>query len=421
MAVTVFPTGTTIFNPQKTWSGFTMLTMLGVDANLIDMNGNEVHSWKGRHGFPNKILPGGNLVSGSGMRNGKHGFQDQTELVQVDWSGKVVWKFDGLEHIADPCETPRWMARQHHDFQREGNPVGYYVPGMEPKRENGNTLMLVHRNVRNNDISDKLLLDDAFIEVTWDGKTVWEWNANEHFEELGFSQSAKRALARQPNMVAVAEGFGDWMHINSMSKLGPNRWFEAGDTRFNPENLIFSSRESNILAIIDKKSGKIVWKTGPNYTLGALKKLGYIIGPHHVHMIPRGLPGEGNILVFDNGGWAGYGMPNPSSSNGVKNAWRDYSRILEFDPVSLDIVWQYTSKEAGFRMPMYGHRFYSSLVSSAQRLLNGNTLITEGVDGRVFEITREFEIVWEYVNPLYTREYSNLVYRAYRLPYEWAP
>jgi hypothetical protein len=100
---------------------------------------------------------------------------------------------------------------------------------------------------------------------------------------------------------------------------------------------------------------------------------------------------------------------------------RGFSRVLELDPLSLDIIWEYTAREAGFRMPMYEHRFYSSLVSSAQRLPNGNTLITEGVDGRIFEITRDNEIVWEYVNPICLKELTSLVYRAYKVPYEWAP
>ena len=62
-------------------------------------------------------------------------------------------------------------------------------------------------------------------------------------------------------------------------------------------------------------------------------------------------------------------------------------------------------------------------ISSAQRLPNGNTLITEGSDGRVFEVTREHEIVWEYICPYRTAENGkmNFVYRAYRAPYEWVP
>jgi hypothetical protein len=54
-------------------------------------------------------------------------------------------------------------------------------------------------------------------------------------------------------------------------------------------------------------------------------------------------------------------------------------------------------------------------------LPNGNTLITEGVDGRIFEITPDYQLVWEYVNPYVTKNYRSLVYRAYRVPYEWVP
>ena len=104
-------------------------------------------------------------------------------------------------------------------------------------------------------------------------------------------------------------------------------------------------------------------------------------------MIPRGLPDEGNILIFDNGGWAGYGSPNPSSPTGRQNVKRDYSRVLEIDPTTLEIVWQYTPAEAGLIEPLDSSRFYSPFVSGAQRLPNGNTLITEGSDGRIFEVT----------------------------------
>ena len=216
---------------------------------------------------------------------------------------------------------------------------------------------------------------------------------------------------------------GDWMHINSMSLLGPNKWHDAGDERFNPENIIWDSRESNIIAIISKKTGELVWKTGPDYdTSKALKKLGWIIGQHHAHMIPRGLPGEGNILVYDNGGWAGYGAPNPGAPTGIKNVLRDYSRVLEFDPVTLGIVWQHTPKEAGLLHPTDSNRYYSPFISSAQRLPNGNTLITEGSGGRIIEVTQDHEIVWEYISPYWgTLMHMNMVYRAYRLPYEWVP
>jgi outer membrane protein assembly factor BamB len=139
-------------------------------------------------------------------------------------------------------------------------------------------------------------------------------------------------------------------------------------------------------------------------------------------MIPRGLPGEGNILVFDNGGWAGYGIPNPGSPTGRRNALRDYSRVIEFDPITFEIIWQYPATESGYAISMVGQKLYSALMSSSQRLPNGNTLITEGSQGRIFEITTKFEIVWEYINPYFNKkDKRNIVYRAYRVPYEWIP
>lgn len=419
---TVHPTGATVYNPKKSWSGYTIFQAMGVGALLIDMNGREVQIWENLHGFPNKILPGGYVIGSTGERNSLYGMQDELDLVQVDWEGNIVWKFDKNEYIEDPGEEPVWMARQHHDYQREGNPVGYYAPGLEPKVNEGNTLILTHENVKNTKISEKLLLDDKIIEVNWKGEKIWEWRPNEHFDELGFDEAAKNILYRDPNMREAGGGMGDWLHINSASYIGPNKWYDSGDDRFNPDNIIWDSREANIIAITDKQTGKIVWKIGPQYDSDEkLRKIGWIIGQHHAHIIPRGLPGEGNLLVFDNGGWAGYGVPNPSAPKGRQNALRDYSRVLEINPVTLEIEWQYTPKEAGFVEPLDSSRFYSPYISSAQRLVNGNTLITEGFDGRIFEVTKEHEVVWEYISPYEGSRKMNMVYRAYRVPYEWIP
>ncbi len=419
----IYPTGTTIYYSGKCWNGYTIFQAKEVGALLIDMNGTEVKLWKGLHGFPNKILPGGFVMGHTGERPNAFGMQDQIDLVQVDFDGKIVWRFNKWEFIEDPGEEPQWMARQHHDYQREGNPVGYYVPNLAPLVDRGNTFLLCHTNVFKPEISDKKLLDDVIIEVTWEGDIVWKWICSDHFDELEFSDEAKRTLYRNPNMVPSGGGMGDWMHINSLSLLGPNKWFEKGDLRFHPDNIIWSSRESNIIAIISKENGKIVWKIGPEYnTNDALRRLGWIIGPHHAHMIPKGLPGEGNILIFDNGGWAGYGAPNPGAPTGNKNALRDYSRVIEIDPIELKIVWQYGPKEAGLLHPTDSNRFYSPFISSAQRLPNGNTLITEGSGGRIIEVTQDHEIVWEYISPYWgTLMHMNMIYRAYRVPYDWIP
>ncbi len=419
----VFPTGTTIYNKEKAYSGYTIFPS-AKGALLIDMNGNEVQLWAGLGGFPNKILPGGYVLGTTGSRKGKFAYQDQVDLVQVDWEGNIVWKFDRTERVADPGTDPVYMARQHHDFQREGSTTGYYYPGGAPRTDGGNTLILTHENRYNREISDKLLIDDKIIEVDWEGNIVWSWLASDHFNEFGFDEAAKNVLSRNPGLHGKAGG--DWLHINSMSTLGENKWFDAGDERFHPDNIIFDARNANILGIISKKTGEVVYRLGPDFNENdQTKKLGWIIGQHHFHLIPKGLPGEGDFLVFDNGGEGGYGNPNPGALTGVNNARRDYSRVLQFNPITLEITWQYTPMEAGWLLFTDASKFYSSYISAAQRLPNGNTLITEGSDGRLLEVTPDHEIVWEYINPYFNRIggkfTNNMVYRAYRVPYEWVP
>jgi len=92
--------------------------------------------------------------------------------------------------------------------------------------------------------------------------------------------------------------------------------------------------------------------------------------------------------------------------------------VLEIDPITLEIKWQYPAPAPG----PGGNRLYSAFVSSAQRLPNGNTLITEGNGGRIIEVTAGHEIVWEYISPYRHRMLKiTLIYRAYRYPYDWAP
>jgi outer membrane protein assembly factor BamB len=121
--------------------------------------------------------------------------------------------------------------------------------------------------------------------------------------------------------------------------------------------------------------------------------------------------------VFDNGGAAGYGFANPAAPGGMSALGRGNSRVVELDPTTLELVWSYA-------MPgRESFKFFSHYISSVQRLANGNTMITEGADGRLFEVTPEGEIVWEYVSPYFAERESpsNAVYRAYRLPYDWVP
>ena len=121
---TVHPTGVTLYNPEKAASGYTLFAGPGVGSILIDMNGNVVRVWKNLGGFPPKMLPGGHLIGNSGSREAQFAYQDTLDLKMVDWDGNVEWVFNKNEQVVDDGE-PYWCARQHHDFQVTGNPVGY--------------------------------------------------------------------------------------------------------------------------------------------------------------------------------------------------------------------------------------------------------------------------------------------------------
>ena len=99
---TIYPTGVTVFNPEKAWNGYTILPAPDKGALLIGMNGHEIRLWENVQGFPNKMFPGGMLMGSRGTRHPKYGLQDQLDLIQVDWSGNVVWEFNKAEFIEDP-------------------------------------------------------------------------------------------------------------------------------------------------------------------------------------------------------------------------------------------------------------------------------------------------------------------------------
>lgn len=408
---------------QSQCRGYTVYCYAGPTNRcyLLDMAGSVVHEWD-CDGQPVKVLPGGSLIGRKRSRLGKDPqtkdnlpesepgtqrppWQDAIEMIQLDWDGREEWSFADW----DDDQSGTNMSRQHHDFQREGNPVGYYAPGQDFVTK-GNTLLLSHKNRQIDMICGKRLLDDVIYEVDWDGNlTGFEWHGVDHIDDIGFDSEALETIQKAVNYDEQKDHF-DWLHINSASLLGKNRWFdESGDERFNPENIIISSRSANFIAIISRATGKLVWKLGPDFHLESHSaRIGQFVGQHHAHMIPQGLPGEGNILVFDNGGESGYG-----GKQDYPRYTRQYSRVVEIDPITFEIVWQYGSEKGE-------DFFFSHFISGMQRLPNGNTLITDGDSGRLIEVTPDKYIVWEYLAPA-AGAFGNKIYRAYRVPPEWIP
>lgn len=427
------------YKQNKTYEGYTLISSLFAGAILVDMNGNQVKTWR-MQAFPAKMLPGGSVMGFRGT--GRPGFGDYSRLVQLDWCDNSPVPNPSIEEWSygapdDPLHAA-WGIRGHHDFQREGNSAGYYTPAQNAIVDGyaAKNWILIHREPplsATSNVSDLPLQDDAIIEVNPAGEITWEWNAWEHIDQMGFDDVARAAIrkVRVATFAGAGGGTGipetDWQHLNAVSLLGPNKWYAAGDERFHPENILWDGRSSNIIAIIARHddprgrwvSGDIVWRAGPDFAappfnLKDKNRIGQIIGQHTAHMIPSGLPGAGNILVYDNGGLAGFGSLMPGLPPFWPVAFRSYSRAIEFDPVTYEKVWEYTN-ETDQRANGGDRKFFSWFISSVQRLPNGNTLITEGNDGRVFEVTPVGEIVWEY----YQR--YGYVYRAYRYPASYLP
>lgn len=422
-AQSVYPTGTTIYNPQKAYNSYIVFGGSDGKTYLIDMNGHVVHSWD-KVGQPSEILD----PAITGGKKGELLVDDPAPIAPVsgnvahdlpvsawvapsnhtvgelDWDGKTVWEWGGKQ-------APGGATRQNHDWNR--------LP-------NGNTLIVATVDRVISSLSKEKVSDQAIYEITPKGDIVWKWYAADHIPEFGFSPEGLKQL--QAFLAGGNVGYG-FLTINDMQPIGPNKWFDNGDKRFDPENIVVDSREASFIAIIEKKTGKIVWRIGPDYPTDEGPQLRPVLslklprpvdqtsGQHDAHIIPEGLPGAGNILVFDNEGASGFPATRLSVFQG--------SRVLEIDPTTKLIVWQYTGLDSD--SPSW--KFNSSFISSARRLPNGNTLIDEGTNGRFFQVTPKGEIVWEYVSPYFARmplaegkEVStNFVYRAQPVPYDWVP
>ncbi len=406
----VYPEGTTHLDPARAWPSYVLFTGGDEVARLIDLDGRTVHTWRDVGGFASTLIApslaqgqrGHVLVTlenavgrGVDLVPGRVGPQISKTIAEVDWDGQVRWRFG--------AQAPGGLAQQHHDWAR--------LP-------NGHTLVLANLRHAVAGFRQPEVLDDVAYEVDGAGAIVWRWVASDHLEELGFTVQQLALIHQSDN--------ADYLHVNDLKPLGPNHWYDAGDARFAPDNLILCSRNANVIAIIDRQSGHVVWTLGPNYPAiprGAAgrrvpRPVDQISGQHDAQIIPAGLPGAGNLLVFDNQGEAGYPPVELPTTGG--------SRVLEIDPVSRQIVWQYTAEDSG--QPSWAFR--STHISAARRLPNGNTFIDEGQSGRLFQVTRDGDIVWEYVNA-YPRigkdavtgkaTQNHQLYRAQPVPLDWVP
>jgi hypothetical protein len=179
---------------------------------------------------------------------------------------------------------------------------------------------------------------------------VWSWEAAERLGDL---------LPKRPPRPR------DVTHVNSVQELPDNPWYAAGDERFRPGNLLLSARNLHTVFVVDKRSGAVVWSFRDGLDM-----------QHEALMNAPGLPGAGLVQLFNNRR-ASFGDDRQSE-------------LLELDPRSGEVTWRY--RTPGFFSPTGGVQ---------QALPNGNVLVTSTRGGRVFEVTRDGRVVWEWVPPHY--------------------
>ena len=204
---------------------------------------------------------------------------------------------------------------------------------------------------------------DVLVAVDAAGNRVWEWRAADHLDP-----------AR--HIITFNDLRDEWSHGNTVVPLPDGR-------------VMFSFRNISTVGIIERDSGAIAWQIGDD-----------TLAQQH----DPSLLDNGNILIYDNGSHSKHD-PLPAS------------RVIEVDPATNEIVWQYRDN------PPFN--FFSAYISGARRLPNGNTLVTEGHFGRIFQATPAGEVVWEYINPHFAPNEQgylvNSVFRATHYPPDAIP
>ena len=206
--------------------------------------------------------------------------------------------------------------------------------------------------------ADGKIYEDYFRIITPEGETVWEWSTS----------------SLNPEEYPIANGIdrGEFGHANTVCPLPDG-------------NFMINFRNLDTMAILSRTENRLIWEKRD-------EKWGR---PHD----PQPVFDGSRILFFANGS---YDKPKPQRS-----------AVIELDAETGEEVWRW---EAGIPW-----NFYSHVMGNVQRLPNGNTLVCESVNGRIFEVHREsMEIVWDFVSSDFcsylpgARDPSNLIFRAYR-------
>ncbi|MHC4744891.1 MAG: aryl-sulfate sulfotransferase [Planctomycetota bacterium] len=391
--------------------GYTLFAPQGSQTTyLIDVNGRFVHSWSSDYkpGLSVYLLENGSILRTGFLENQTFPASGAGGCVQeIQWDGAVAWEFK----YASPDHL------LHHDIE---------------KLPNGNVLMIAWERKTSAEaieagrdpafLDDGELWPDHIIEVRpagpLSGEIVWEWHMWDHLvQDYDASKANYGVVEDHPELLDInylknrKRSNADWMHTNSIA-------YNA-----QLDQILISVNGTAEIYVIDHntttaeaaghtggragRGGDILyrWGNAQVYRAGesADKKF---FGQHDAQWIGDGLPGQGNILVFNNGLRRPDGeystveeIVPPVDSHG------NYSLIpgSAYEPVAQEWIYMAEPPTA----------LYSKSVSGAQRLANGNTLICSGSNGTFVETDPEGRIVWRYVNPV-TR--NGIVIQGEKIP-----
>ncbi|MEH6536451.1 MAG: aryl-sulfate sulfotransferase [Psychroserpens sp.] len=411
----------TISITEDAFDAFTLISVHN-NAYLFNNCGEVVNEWNSTYPPGNSVylLPNGNLLRAGRVSDVPSNitFGGSGGVVELyNWDGDLIWSY---LHISNDF-------RQHHDV--------YPMP-------NGNVLILAATVMSNaeaiaagrdpNNMSDTVLYNERIFEVepvgTNDVNVVWEWNVKDHLiQDFDITKANFGNVSMDPgkldiNFLNGGSGGANWLHFNSIQ-------YDE-----NLDQIVISSRNLSEIYIIDHsttiaesetntggtygKGGDFLYRWGNPlaYKQGTLADQ-TLFGQHYPHYIEGGLVDAGKIIVFNNGNGRTPPFSNveiinpPTTAPGVYA----YTPNTSFGPLAAEYSYSDQSSTPS--------AFYSPILSSAQRLPNGNILICEGASGEIFELDSNENEVWRYVNPVSnvsgsittqgdTAPLSNTVFRA---------
>lgn len=340
--------GVVTYNVQQSYPGLTLYTSgHGPEALLVDMEGKVVHHWalpfdEAWPEAPHIRYP----VDERFIHWRRAWLYPNGDLLAIYVGiGDTPWGY-GMVKL-DKDSNLIWKIADHFHHDIEVAPDGTIYALSHDINDRGVTGM---------DMMRAPFLEDAVQVISPEGKVMRTLSLPEALRNsdlLGGLEYLLREVAEDYTVTTR-----DYLHTNTIKYIDEETakhlpFAEAGQ-------VLVSFRSIDTIAVIDLEEERATWALRGGWR-----------GQHDPEFLDNG-----HLLLFDNIGHLGEG---------------GWSRVLEIDPVTQQTLWQYAGDAA--------HPFFSKLRSTQQRLPNGNTLITESDGGRVFEVTPEKEVVWEYYTP----------------------